>query len=83
MCDVECKITYCLWPAHWEATPTTTRLKEIGYHVRISDPVADKVLESEIMAHGISEIRMVEGANAAYEIVDVRSALVDMPLPWH
>ena len=83
MCDVECKITYCLWPAHWGAEAIETRLTEIDYHLRVDASLADKALESEIMARGLAEIRMVEGANAAYEIVDVRSALVDMPLPWH
>jgi len=83
MCDVECKITYCLWPAHWASEGSETRLKEIGYHLQIQDSLAAKAVESEIMAHGLSEIRMVEGAHAAYEVVDVRSTLMDMPLPWH
>ena len=83
MCEVECTISYCLWPPRWETSARAATLKEIGYQVRVGDDASRQNLEGEIVAQGISEIRLVEGADAAYEVVDVRSIVVDMPLPWH
>ena len=48
MCDVECTISYCLWPPRWETSARAATLKEIGYQVRVGDDASRQNLEGEI-----------------------------------
>jgi len=82
MCEVNCSITYRLFPSRLEESVFVSRQKEIDYQIDVDDDASEDAIDKQIKASGIAEIKMVEGDNIFYKILDLHSSVVKISIPW-
>ena len=81
MREIDCNISYFLSSPGAGYSARIGNMKEISYQIQVADDALPNVIEREILAAGVAEIRLVEGATALYEITDVRSMVTCLQMP--
>lgn len=82
MCEVNCSITYRLFPSKLAESVFVSCQKEIDYQVNVDDDASEDVIDKQIKAGGIAEIKIVEGEDIFYKILDLHSSVVKISIPW-
>lgn len=81
MCEVNCSITYRLKLSTLERSAFASSRKELDYQIKFDDDISENVIDKQILIAGIAEIQEVEGADTLFEILDLRSSVVETLIP--